>query len=112
MFDASFHGKKMEKREQWAREEEEWMMRCKVEEEGCKIEGEGGAGWQCGTLCSVLLGVVVGEGDMFVASSHRKKMKEQEQWEREEKEGMMRCKVEEEGRKIEGEGGAGWQWGT
>ncbi len=38
------------------------MMRCKVEEEGCKIEGERGARWQWGTLCSVSLGLVAGEG--------------------------------------------------
>jgi hypothetical protein len=83
-------------------------MRRKVEEEGRKIKGEGGAGWQWETSCSVLLGVAVGEGDMFIASSHGKKMKEQEQWAREEEERIMRCKVKEEGCKIVGEGGAGW----
>jgi hypothetical protein len=35
-----------------------------VEEEGCKIKGEGGEGWQWGTLCSVFLGLAVGEGDV------------------------------------------------
>ncbi len=45
MFVASSHGKKMEEREGWVRDEEEWTMRCKVEEEGCKIKGEGGVGW-------------------------------------------------------------------
>jgi hypothetical protein len=49
-----------------------------------------------GTLCSVLPREVVGEGDMFIASSHRKKMEEQEQWASEEEERTMRCKVEEE----------------
>ncbi len=84
-------------------------MRRKVEEEGRKIEREGGVGWRWGTLCSVSLGVGVGEGDMFVPSSHGKKMKEREQWAREEEEWMMRREVEEEGHKIEGEGGAGWR---
>ncbi len=78
MFVASSHGKKMEEQEGWAREEEERTMRHKVEEERRKIKGEGGAGWGWGTLCSVSSGVAVGEGDMFVASSHRKKMEEQE----------------------------------
>ncbi len=96
MFIASSHGKKMKEREQWVREEEERMMRRKVEEEGCKFEGEGGAGGQWGTSYPVLLGVVVREGDMFVASSHGKKMKEQEQWARKEEEWTMRRKVEEE----------------
>jgi hypothetical protein len=45
----------MKEQEQWAREEEEWRMIRKVEEEGCKIEGEGGAGWQSGTSCLVWL---------------------------------------------------------
>ncbi len=31
-------------------------MRREVEEEGHKIEGEGGVGWQWGALCSALLG--------------------------------------------------------
>jgi hypothetical protein len=53
-------------------------MRCKVEKEGREIEGVGGVGWQWGTLCSALLGVAVGDGVMFVASSHIKKM---EEWE-------------------------------
>ncbi len=53
-------------------------MGGEVDEEGCKIEGEGGYGWQWGTLCSALLGLAVGEGDMFVASSHEKKMEERE----------------------------------
>jgi hypothetical protein len=37
-------------------------MRREVEEEGCKIKGEGGAGWQWGTSCSASLGVAVGKG--------------------------------------------------
>jgi hypothetical protein len=37
-------------------------MRHKVEEEGCKIEGEGGAGWQLGTSCSASKGVALGKG--------------------------------------------------
>ncbi len=52
-------------------------MRCKVEEEGQNIKGEGRAGWQWGTLFSALLGVAVGEENMFVAIFHRKKMEEQ-----------------------------------
>jgi hypothetical protein len=48
---ASSDGKKMEEREQWAREEEKRTIRCEVEEEGCKIKGEGGAGWQWGAFC-------------------------------------------------------------
>ncbi len=82
-------------------------MRCKVEEEGCRIEGGAGWQWRWGTSCSVSLGVAVGDGDVFVAISHGKKIEEREQWAREEEEQTMRCKVEEEGRKIEGEGGAG-----
>ncbi len=70
-------------------------MRLKVEEEGRKIEGEGGAGWRWGTLCSALLGVAVGGGDIFILSSHGKKIEEQEQWAREEEEQTMRRKVEE-----------------
>ncbi len=54
----------MEEWEQWAREEEERTMRREVEEEGRKIKGEGGAGWQWRTSCSALLGVAVGEGDV------------------------------------------------
>ncbi len=77
MFVASSQGKKMEEREGWARKEEERMMGGKVEEEGCKIKGEGGVGRQWGTLCSAMLGLAVGEGDMFAASSLRKKMDEQ-----------------------------------
>ncbi len=87
-------------------------MRGKVEEEGHEIKEEGGAGWQWGTSCSVLLGVAVGERDMFVASSQGKKMEEQESWAREEEERTMRCKVEKEGHKIRGDGGAGWQCRT
>jgi hypothetical protein len=49
---------------------------------------------------------------MFIASSHRKNMEERERWAREEEEQTMRREVEEKGRKIEGEGGAGWQWGA
>jgi hypothetical protein len=111
-FVASSYGKKMEERERWASEKEERTMRREVEEEGCKIEGEGGVGRRWGTLCSASSGVAVGEGDMFVASSHRKKMEEQERWAREEDERTMRREVEEEGRNIEREGGAGWRWGT
>ncbi len=39
-------------------------MRRKVEEEGSKIEGEGGAGWQWGTSCSLLPELAVGEADV------------------------------------------------
>ncbi len=46
--------------------------------EGGGTQGEGGVGWQWGTLCSVLSGVLVGEGDMFVASSHGKRLEERE----------------------------------
>jgi hypothetical protein len=70
------HGKKMDEQECWAREKEEWTMRRKVEEEGCKIKGQAGWQWQWGTSCSASLGVVVREEDMFVANSHRKKMEE------------------------------------
>jgi hypothetical protein len=56
MFVASSHGKKMEEQERWAREEEEQKMRGKVEEEGHKIEGEGGVGWQWRALCSASSG--------------------------------------------------------
>ncbi len=38
------------------------QMRCEVEKVGCKIEGEGGAGWQWVTLCSASLEVAVGKG--------------------------------------------------
>jgi hypothetical protein len=31
-------------------------MSCEVEEEGCKIEGEGAAGWQWGASCLVSSG--------------------------------------------------------
>ncbi len=96
----------MEEWEQWAREEEEWTMRRKVEEEGHKIKGGVGWQWQWGTSCSALLGVAVGEGDIFVASSNGKKMEDRERWAREEEEWRMRRKVEEEGQKIEG--GAEW----
>jgi hypothetical protein len=45
MFVRSSHRKKMEEWERWVKEEEERTMRLKVEEDGCKIEGKGGAGW-------------------------------------------------------------------
>jgi hypothetical protein len=61
-------------------------MRCKVEEEGRKIEGQGGAGWSWATLCSAALGVAVEEGDMFVASSHSKEDGGAGIWAREEEE--------------------------
>ncbi len=54
----------------------------------------------------------MGEEDVFITSSYRKKMEEHEHWAREEEEQTMRREVEEEGHEIEGEGGAGWQWGT
>jgi hypothetical protein len=69
-------------------------MRHKVEEKGRKNEEEGGKGWRWRTSCSVLFGVAVGEGDVFVVSSHEKKMEEQEQWAREEEEQTMRHEVE------------------
>jgi hypothetical protein len=56
MFVVSSHGKKMEERQQWAREEEERTMRCEVEGEGCTIEGEGGVGWGWRASCFTLLG--------------------------------------------------------
>ncbi len=56
--------------ERWVREEEEQKMRHEVEENGRKIEGEAGWRWQGGTSCSASSGVAVGEGDMFVMSSH------------------------------------------
>jgi hypothetical protein len=46
--------------------------------EGGGTQGEGGVGWQWGTLCSALSGVAVGEGDMIVASSHGKRLEERE----------------------------------
>jgi hypothetical protein len=42
------------------------------------MQGEGGVGWQWGTSCSALSGVAVGGGDMFVPSSHGKRLEEQE----------------------------------
>jgi hypothetical protein len=42
------------------------------------MQGEGGVGWQWGTLCSASSGVAVGGGDMFVTSSHGKRLEEQE----------------------------------
>ncbi len=81
-------------------------MRREVEEEGHKIrerEGRGGNGEPCAQCCWDWWW---GKG-MFVVS-HGKKMEEREQWVREEEERKMRCKVEEDGGKIEGE--AGWQW--
>ncbi len=53
-----------------------------------------------------------GRGCLLRAPNHRKKIDEWEQWARKEEEWTMRCEVEEEGRKIKGEGGAGWQWGA
>jgi hypothetical protein len=52
-----------------------------------------------GNLVLSILGIGGGEGDMFVASSHGKKMEEQKQWVREEEERTMRHKVKEEGRR-------------
>ena len=46
--------------------------------EGGGLQGEGGVGWQWDTLCSALSGVAVGEWDMFVTSSHGKRLEEQE----------------------------------
>jgi hypothetical protein len=52
-----------------------------------------------GNLMLNVLGSGSGEGDMFIVSSHGKKMKEQKWWVREEKERTMRHKVKEEGRR-------------
>jgi hypothetical protein len=53
-------------------------MRREIKEEGREIKGEGGVGWRWGTSCSASVGGALGEGDMFVASSHGKKMEERE----------------------------------
>jgi hypothetical protein len=90
VFVTSFHGKKMEEGEQWAREEEERTMRCEVEEEGRKIKGEGGAGWQWGTSCSASLGVAVGERDVVCKPPQKKRWRRGKQWAREEEEWTMR----------------------
>jgi hypothetical protein len=76
MFVPSFHGKKMEERKQWVREEEEQTMRHKVKEEGQRErERWVGNGEPRAQHCQEWRW---GGGDILVASSHGKRLEERE----------------------------------
>jgi hypothetical protein len=78
---------------------------------GLQNRGRGRGGMVMGNLVLSIVGSGSEGRGYIVLSSHEKKMEEGEGWAREEEERTMRHKVEEEGHKIEGEGGVGWQWG-
>jgi hypothetical protein len=62
-------------------------------------QGRGRGRMAMGNLVLSVLGSGGGEGNMFLVSSHGKKMEERKQWVREEEERTMRHEVKEEGRR-------------
>jgi hypothetical protein len=88
---------------------QEWVNETQGQGGGMRNQGRGRGGMAMGNLMLSILGRGGGEGDMFIASSHGKKMEERKQWVREEEEQTMRHEVKEEGRR-EREGWVGKWW--
>jgi hypothetical protein len=59
---------------------QEWENETQGGGGGMQNQGRGRSGMAMGNLMLSVLGSGGGDGDMFVASSHRKKIKEWKQW--------------------------------